>query len=223
MAVSIPACTWSRLPWRVSWRKWRGCRLSRLMLMRFTPQSRSCSAIRCNWEPLVVRTSWSSPGSWLRRLSRVSTLVRMSGSPPVIRILLSPRAVNLEMLLQCQHLGLGHECHFLRHAVHTAKVTAIRYRQAQVVDASRETINQCGRNILHNASQCNPYAGRTLVRRCAYRSGYTSVGAHLLTVRAGRGLQCPVAGTGYTPARLCREPGRSIIGRGPRRCRQCVR
>ena len=64
------------------------------MLRRFTPAVASGSAIFTNCEPLLVITSSRSPGSALIRAHK-STMPRLtSGSPPVKRILRTPRETN---------------------------------------------------------------------------------------------------------------------------------
>ena len=99
IAASMPFRTASRWPIRVIAWKRDGSRLSRLILTELTPASRSWGACAASWLPLVVRASVSKSGRLPRPVNNSSTPRRISGSPPVTRILRTPSSVNSRAVL----------------------------------------------------------------------------------------------------------------------------
>ena len=47
--------------------------------------------------------------------------------------------------LKCEHLRLGQKAHMLAHAIDTAKIAAVRHRDAQIGDGTAETVLHAGR------------------------------------------------------------------------------
>ncbi|MNH27833.1 hypothetical protein D3C79_879600 [compost metagenome] len=95
LAASMPLMTCARSPVRVSSRKRCGSRQSRLMLRRLTPASNSGPASLASCEPLVVMHSSRRPGRAAIFSHNCTTPGRISGSPPVRRILRVPSATKL--------------------------------------------------------------------------------------------------------------------------------
>ena len=93
-AASMPPSTWRKSPLRVIARKRSGSRLSRLIFMRLTPASTSGRARRPSCEPLLVMTSSRKPGNAAMWRHSSTMPGRISGSPPVRRILRTPWLTN---------------------------------------------------------------------------------------------------------------------------------
>ncbi|MNL55217.1 hypothetical protein D3C87_1786070 [compost metagenome] len=95
-AAAMPVSTSSIRPRRVICRKRSGSSVSRETLTRRTPAPNRLSACLPSWLPLVVRVSSSSPLPILLPRLRTSDMIsrRTSGSPPVSRILVVPRAMK---------------------------------------------------------------------------------------------------------------------------------
>ena len=98
-AASMPAMTWEKSPQRVMALKRSAFSVSSEMLMRRTPRSLSSSAYFGSWLPLVVSVNSSSASDrkWRERAWKSQMMfLRTSGSPPVMRIFLTPLAMNTE-------------------------------------------------------------------------------------------------------------------------------
>ena len=76
-----------------------GLSVSSEILTRVTPASRSGCANSAIRDPLVVSTRSRNPGSLPNASNSHMTFRRRSGSPPVMRILLTPSSVKILLSL----------------------------------------------------------------------------------------------------------------------------
>ena len=101
LAACMPRNTLSSSPVRVIFLKRVASKLSTLILMRFTPALRKSCACFSSWLPLVVSTNSSSPSNLPTSSNNHNAFLRTSGSPPVIRTLLTPS--NTKVLTSLAH------------------------------------------------------------------------------------------------------------------------
>ena len=90
-AASTPCSTAANSPVRVRALNFSASRVSSEMLTRRTPAARSGLARRGSCEPLVVIATSRTPGRAAKFSHSRTTPFRTSGSPPLTRILSTPR------------------------------------------------------------------------------------------------------------------------------------
>ena len=95
LAACMPRKTLSNSPVRVIFLKRSAFKLSTLMLIRFTPAFFKSCACFSSWLPLVVSTNSCRPSSFPTCSKSHKAFLRTSGSPPVMRTLLTPRLTKM--------------------------------------------------------------------------------------------------------------------------------
>ena len=207
-AASMAFRTTARSPRRRIWAKRSGRNESQLMLTRIRPASASGRATATKPVPLVVRAMSSKPTAPSWRTSSTIPL-RTRGSPPVRRTDMtpSPNATRCHAcyLLEGEDLLAGPEGDtLLGHAVHAAKVAAVRHREAQVAVDAAIGVHQrplAGHRVAASPA-CGP-AGAGAVPRGALSQGHRRVDGHATKVPASRG--CATAGE-LTGLKVQRKP-----------------
>ena len=169
---------------------------SRLTVTRVRPASTRLRAFFASSEPLVVSVRSRSPSFASISTSR-STFRRSSGSPPVRRILATPRSHEdpgeARDLLEREQVGVRQELvvrieDILRHAVDAAEIAAVGDRDAQVVQPATAGVGdgpRCDRRAAGGGAHENVRRVAACIRcRGGADVGYRDDRGHALGRRA---------------------------------------